>query len=88
MIENPNYETQKDEIELLTNILFDRMVIEEELPEYKLNIEIEPDVQEEPKLFFNVKIKLIAEYPDIAPIVEIEDTSNILATSKILKLGF
>lgn len=86
MSDNPNYETHKDEVELLKNILFDKLTIEEELPEFILNIDIEPDVQEEPKLFFSIKIKLISEYPDCEPEVEIEETTNILASSKIIKL--
>lgn len=86
MNDNPNYETQKDEIELLKNILFDKMTIEEEIPEFVLNIDIEPDVQEDPKLNFIITIKLVSEYPDVEPNVEIEETSNILASSKIEKL--
>jgi len=86
MIDNPNYETHKDEVELLKNILFDKLTIEEEEPLFILNIEIEPDVQEEPKLFFSIKIKLIPEYPDTEPVVEIEETSNILPSLKITKL--
>ena len=86
MIDNPNYETHKDEVELLKNILFDKLTIEEEEPLFILNIEIEPDVQEEPKLFFSIKINLIPEYPDTEPVVEIEETSNILPSLKITKL--
>ncbi len=86
MIDNPNYETQKDEVELLKNILFDKMIIEEEEPIFILAIDVEPDVQDEPKLFFSIKIKLIPEYPDKETIVEIEETSNILPSSKIIKL--
>jgi len=88
MKNNPNYETQKDEVELLKNILFDKMRIEEELPEFVLHIDIVPDVQEEqpPKLIFVIKIKLMPEYPDSEPTVEIEETTNILASSKIHKL--
>ena len=86
MIENPNYETQKDEIKLLKNILFEKLTIEEELPEFVLNFEIEPDVNEDPKLSFFTKIKFTAEYPDTEPIIEIDDLSNILASSKLNKL--
>lgn len=87
MNDNPNYEAHKDEVELLKNILFDKMTIEEEFPEFILGIEIEPDVQEDPKLNFSVNIKLIPEYPETEqPVVEIVDNSNILASSKIGKL--
>ena len=86
MKNNLNYETHKDEVELLKNILFDKMRIEEELPEFVLHIDIVPDVQEVPKLTFIVKINLLPEYPDTEPTVEIEETTNILASSKIYKL--
>lgn len=86
MIDSPNYDTQKDEVELLRNILFDKLTIEEEEPLFILNIEVQPDVQEETKLFFTIKITLIPEYPDKETTVEIEETSNILPSSKISKL--
>ena len=37
-------------------------------------------------LSISIKINLIPEYPDTEPVVEIEETSNILPSLKITKL--
>lgn len=86
MINNPNHETQKDEIELLKNILFEKMTILEEMPLYVVEIDLNPDVTEEPILSFNIKFTLIKEYPESEPLVEIEDLTSQLPSSKISKL--
>jgi len=86
MIENPNYETQKDEIELLKNILFEKMTVIEELPHFVIQIDLCPDIIEENILDFIITFTLIPEYPDKEPTIEIEETTNNLPSSKILKL--
>ena len=83
MISNANYETHKDEIELLKNILFEQLTILEELPNFVVEITINPDVCEEPKLNFITKFTLLDEYPYCGPKLEINDVSNYLASSKI-----
>lgn len=86
MIENPNYDTQKDEIELLKNILFEKMTILEELPHFVIQIDLSPDILEENILDFIITFTLIPEYPDKDPMIEIEETTNNLPSSKIAKL--
>jgi hypothetical protein len=86
MISDSNYEAHKDEVELLTNILFEQLHIVEDSPQYILEIKVTPDVVEEPKLDFMVKFTLPSEYPNASPIFEINDSSNHLASSKIKSL--
>jgi len=50
MISDSNHEAHKDEVELLTNILFEQLQIIEDSPQYILEIKVTPDVIEEPKL--------------------------------------
>jgi hypothetical protein len=87
MISNENYEAQKDEIELLKNILFELLSITAESPNFKLEISISPDVVEEPKLKFKLNLNLPDEYPNHGPIFEVLDLSNYLASSKIKTVG-
>jgi hypothetical protein len=87
MISNPNYEQHKDEIELLKNILFEKLTINEELPKFNVEIKVKPDCIEDPKLELQINIKLPDQYPDIAPKFEIVDVSNYLASSKIKYLA-
>jgi hypothetical protein len=83
MISNANYENHKDEVELLKNILFEKLNILEESPNYSLEIKVDPDVNEDPKLNFSIKFTLPDEYPNCGPTYEITDLSNYLASSKI-----
>jgi hypothetical protein len=83
MISNANFENHKDEVELLKNILFEKLNILEESPNFCLEIKIDPDVIEEPKLNFNIKFTLPDDYPNCGPNYEISDLSNYLASSKI-----
>jgi hypothetical protein len=83
MISNSNYETHKDEVELLNNILFESIKILEELPNFILEIIIVPDIIEDPKLNFKLKFTLPDDYPNSSPIFEVTDVSNYLASSKI-----
>lgn len=86
MINNANYETQKDEIELLKNILFDEMTVLEEMPHFVVQIDLNPDIVEESILNFIISFTLIPEYPEKEPEIEIEETTNNLPSSKISKL--
>lgn len=86
MINNPNYETQKDEIELLRNILFEKMIVLEEMPQFVVQIDLDPDIVEESILNFIITFTLTAEYPDKEPQIEIEETTNNLPSLKITKL--
>ncbi len=86
MINNANYETQKDEIELLKNILYEKMTVLEEMPHFVIQIDLNPDVVEETILNFIVTFTLIPEYPEKEPVIEIEETTNNLPSSKITKL--
>jgi hypothetical protein len=83
MISNSNYDTHKDEVELLKNILFEQMTILEESPNFILEVSITPDVTNDPKLNFIAKFILPDDYPNCGPTLEITDLSNRLATSKI-----
>ena len=56
---------QQDEIDLLQNIIFEKMKIIEEEPNYIILIEIKSDI-ENPKMKFNLKVTLNDEYPDKA----------------------
>jgi len=87
MISYKNYEMQKDEIELLRNILFDQLKIIEEISSFVFEISIQPDIIESPNLKFILKISLPNEYPDIIPIYELTDVSNYIASSKVKKLN-
>ena len=81
-IKNENYETQKDEIELLKNILFEQIEIFDEFP-YDFEITIKPDIIETPVLVLKMKISFTEEYPNSEPKFEIYDDSNYLASNKI-----
>lgn len=83
MMNSSNYEAQKDEIELLKNILFDQLNIVAEEPNYHIEIACKPDIIDEPKLDFNLIIKFTDNYPDEEAIIEIIDNSNLLASSRI-----
>lgn len=86
MINNPNYEAQKDEIELLKNILFEKMTILEEMPHFVVQIDLDPDITEESILSFVITFTLVKDYPEAEPIITIEETTNNLPSSKITKL--
>ena len=54
--DNPNYEQQKDEIDLLQNILFDKMNIESESP-FTISANITANI-DDPKMEFHLIITL------------------------------
>ena len=82
MISNSNYETHKDEVELLKNILFEQLKIIEEIPNFIIEVDVKPD-KDEPKLDFKIKLSLPNEYPDSSPIFEVTDLSNHLSSTKL-----
>ena len=81
MSDNPNYEQQKDEIDLLQNILFDKMNIENEDP-FEITANITANI-ENPKMEFLLKIKLNNEYPDKSPEFTLIEENNFLSSSKL-----
>lgn len=81
-IKNENYEAQKDEIELLKNILFDQMEVHDECP-FNIEISAKPDILENPTLHLKLNITFTEEYPNAEPEFEIHDESNCLPSNKI-----
>lgn len=86
MISNINYEAQKDEVELLRNILFEKLNIISEEEEFVMEIYLKPDITDNPKLDFQINIQLSPDYPNVHPKIEVADLSNYLASSKIKSL--
>jgi len=83
---NPNYDSHKDELELLQNILFEQITVTEDSPNYIFDIEIKSDA-ENPKLEMTININLPNEYPNAYPIYEIVDKSSIIPSLKIKSLN-
>lgn len=81
-----NYEAQKDEINLLENIIPDKLKISQEKPTYSLEIWIEGNV-EEPKMYFELKVELPENYPNDPPKFTLTEENNFLATAKLKKLN-
>ena len=81
MSDNPNYDQQKDEIDLLQNILFDKMNIENEDP-FEITANITANI-ENPKMEFLLKIKLNNEYPDKSPEFTLIEENYYLSSSKL-----
>jgi hypothetical protein len=77
-----NYESHKDEIEMLKNIAFDELKIIEDSPIFKLELTLKADISE-PKILLKTNIDLIEEYPDKRPLIEITDSSNYLPSKNI-----
>ena len=78
-------EQQKDEIDLLQNIIFEKMQIVQEEPNYIIFMEIKSDI-ENPKMKFNLTITLDDEYPDKEPTFELLEVNNFLASVKVREL--
>ena len=57
---------QQDEIDLLQNIIFDKMKIVESEPNFKIFMEIKSDIPK-PKMKFHLTVTLNEEYPDKEP---------------------
>ena len=83
-MENDNYIQQKDEIDLLNNIIPDKMKIINENP-YELEISIEADV-ENPLYSFKLLITLNSEYPNSIPTFTLTEENHSIASKKIEEL--
>ena len=80
-----NKEQQQEEIDLLQNIIFDKMKILESEPNYKIYIEIKSEIPEA-KMKFDLTITLNDEYPDKEPSFELLEVNNYLASKKVNEL--
>ena len=80
-----NREQQQDEIDLLQNIIFDKMKIVENEPNFKIFMEIKSDI-ENPKMKFHLTVTLNDEYPDKEPTFELSEVNNFLASAKVKEL--
>ena len=76
---------QQDEIDLLQNIIFDKMKIVESEPNFKIFMEIKSDI-EDPKMKFHLTVTLNDEYPDKEPTFELLEVNNHLASAKVRDL--
>lgn len=76
---------QQDEIDLLQNIIFDKMKIVESEPNFKIFMEIKSDI-EDPKMKFHLTVTLNEEYPDKEPSFELLEVNNYLASAKVRDL--
>ena len=83
-MENDNYIQQKDEIDLLNNIIPDKMKIINENP-FELEISIEADV-ENPLYSFKLLITLNSEYPNSIPTFTLTEENHSIASKKIEEL--
>ena len=76
---------QQDEIDLLQNIIFDKMKIVESEPNFIIFMEIKSDI-EDPKMKFHLTVTLNEEYPDKEPTFELLEVNNHLASAKVRDL--
>ena len=83
-MENDNYIQQKDEIDLLNNIIPDKMKIINENP-FELEIFIEADV-ENPLYSFKLLITLNNDYPNSTPSFTLTEENHSIAKKKIEEL--
>ena len=80
-----NHDQQQDEIDLLQNIIFDKMKIVESEPNFIIFMEIKSDIPE-PKMKFHLTVTLNDEYPDKEPTFELLEVNNFLASAKVREL--
>ena len=78
-------EQQQEEIDLLQNIIFEKMKIIQEEPDFIIFMEIKSDI-ESPKMKFHLTVTLNDEYPDKEPIFELKEVNNFLASAKVREL--
>ena len=76
---------QQEEIDLLQNIIFEKMKIVQEEPDFIIFMEIKSDI-ESPKMKFNLTVTLNDEYPDKEPTFELKEVNNFLASAKVRDL--
>lgn len=79
--QSPHYDEQKDEIELLTNIIPDRLTVESDDPNYVLNIIVKSSL-ENPEKEYRLKIYLNYFYPEKSPRFEFYEINNFLQESR------
>jgi len=78
-------EQQQEEIDLLQNIIFEKMKLIQEEPNFIIFMEIKSDI-EKPKMKFNLTVTLNEEYPDKEPTFELLEVNNFLASAKVREL--
>ena len=76
---------QQDEIDLLQNIIFEKMKIIQEEPNYIIFMEIKSEI-ENAKMKFHLTVTLNDEYPDKEPTFELAEVNNFLASAKVREL--
>ena len=83
---SPNYEQQVDEVELLKNIIPEKIEIISEEPDFNIQIEIKGNT-EKPKKTFILNIYLNYDYPEKCPTFKIEEINKNLSDKrqKIIK---
>ena len=78
-------EQQQEEIDLLQNIIFEKMKIVQEEPNYIIFMEIKSEI-EKAKMKFHLTVTLNDEYPDKEPTFELAEVNNYLASVKVREL--
>ena len=78
-------EQQQEEIDLLQNIIFEKMKIIQEEPDFIIFMEIKSDI-ESPKMKFHLTVTLNDEYPDKEPTFELIEANNFLASVKVREI--
>ena len=78
---SPNYEQQLEEIEILQNILLEKVIILKEEPNFNIKIEIEGDNNEQEEKFktFYLEVYLNNDYPEKSPKIKIYEANNNLS---------
>ena len=77
---SPNYEQQEEEIEVLKNILPEKVIILKSEPNFQIQIEIEGDNPEQEESFktFYLEIFLNHNYPEKAPRVKVYEINDCI----------
>ena len=78
---SPHYEEQKEEIELLKNIIPDRLTIKSEEPNYILEISVKSSL-DNPEKEYKLKIYLNYFYPEKSPRFEFYEINDFLQESR------
>ena len=79
--QSPHYDEQKDEIEILNNIIPDRLTIESDDPNYVLNIIVKSSL-ENPEKEYRLKIYLNYFYPEKSPRFEFYEINDFLQENR------
>ena len=79
---SPNYAQQVDEIELLKNIIPEKITILKEEPNFNIQIDIKPNNTEEPINQYILIIYLNCDYPEKQPRFTISEINNHLSDKK------